>query len=59
MPKHKKKRGRPNEDRERLTLHVLKKTKKAINARVDKSVKERSTQGRVVDLLFQKPKEKR
>jgi len=57
MPKKKKHAGgRPKENRKRMVIHVLEPTHDKINARVDKSVKERSTQGRVVDLLFQKPK---
>lgn len=44
--------GRPAEGRVKMTVHVLPKTVKKINAKVDKTKPERNTQGKVIDNQF-------
>ena len=46
------KAGRPKEDRVKMTVHVLPVTAKRITYLVDKTTRQHSTQGRVVDSQF-------
>ena len=47
------KKGRPKENRKRLTVHVLKETKAKIRQRLDRSNQAINTHGKVIDKAFE------
>ena len=46
--------GRPDEGRVRLTLHVLPETRAKLARLLDKSDREKNTQGKIIDLLLKR-----